>query len=66
MSPVGGGLKVLEGGGGGEGGGYISLSRYSKTSLIQHALGERFCVGIDRVLVYTVPNTDKWSNKNEN
>ena len=39
---------------------------YSKTSLILKALGEKFCVGIDRVSDYTVQNTYKmvkWEKK---
>ena len=33
-------------------------SYYSETFLVRPALGETFCVGIDRISDYTVPNTE--------
>lgn len=45
----------------------ISLIRYSETCLIWLALGEKFCVGRDRVLDYRVKkSTEKWLNGKEN
>lgn len=49
----------------------MKITNYSETCLIRHAIGELFCVRMNRVSDYTLqkkktPKLEKWSNGNEN
>lgn len=47
----------------------MKITNYSETCLIRHALGEFFCVRMNRVSNYTLQKKkklEKWSNGNEN